>query len=352
MIVIKKNKIILLIASICFVLSGCANNIPNYVSSGVDIYVSDDVDVFGNKIENKDDIQNISQNTTIKENESSSYFEENTEDSNLQVYFIDVGQADSILIRIDDDENILIDGGNNADGNDLVNYLEYLGVEKIDTIIATHPHEDHIGGLDDVMNNIPCDKIYMPYINEEDIPTTVTYEDFLNAIVDNDLIAYQAHNNDVIYDSGITKLQVISPDTVEPGDLNDYSIVCKLTHGETSFMFTGDASIKIDEDIMDNYSSTFLDVDVLKLGHHGSRTSTNEKWLSITSPTYAVIMCEKGNKYGHPHQEVLQLLDNIKTYRTDDDGTILFTSDGKNIEVKTKLTGDAPLGNKNFKMQN
>lgn len=343
-----KKKILPIIVLICLLLSGCSNNVQEHISSSVDIYISDDVDVFGNKINEDDSIINIGN----KENESSlsqeSTNEEISEAKEMKVYFIDVGQADSILIQIDNDENILIDGGNNSDGEDLVDYLEYLGVKQIDTIIATHPHEDHIGGLDVVINNIPCDKIYMPYVNEEDVPTTVTYEDLLESIINNELIVIEAKNNDFIYDSGITKIQIISPDTVEPGDLNDYSIVCKVTHGNTSFMLTGDASTKINEYIMNNYDDDFLKVDVLKAGHHGSRTANNTEWISKIKPDYSVIMCEKDNQYGHPHLEALKALQNTQIYRTDEDGTILFISDGSNLTIRTKLTGDYPIGNENF----
>lgn len=321
-------------------LTGCSSDkvenisteLTNNISSEVDIYVSDDVDVFGNKIgtnpveelrkEQEKPLEVIEETTTEKTDE-------------LKIYFIDVGQADCTLIKISDDENILIDGGNNADGDYLVEYLKSLGVEHIDTIVATHPHEDHIGGLDTIIDNIPSDKIYMPYINEKDIPTTKTYKDFLESVYNNELIVCEAKNNDYIYDIENIKMQIISPDSIETGDLNDYSIVTKLDFYNNSFLFTGDASIKINNEIMKNYDSSFLDIDVLKVGHHGSRTATDDKWLKTLTPEYGIIMCEEGNEYGHPHKEILDLLsyNNVNVLRTDIDGTIELISDGNNIKI-------------------
>ena len=326
------------------VLSGCSKKEEIIPSSTVDIYVSQDVDVFGNKISNDKPYQNPS-SVFMPDTETESKIEEEKDD--LKVYFIDVGQADSILIQLQG-ENILIDGGNNADGEDLAYYLSFLGVDKLDSIIATHPHEDHIGGLDVIMDSIKTEKIYMPYIQEEDTPTTKTYYDFLESILENEVVAIQPKNGEYIYKSQDAEIVVLSPDEVEKGDLNDYSIVVKLVFGETSFLFTGDASNKVNDYIMENYSQEYLETDVLKVGHHGSRTSSSLEWLSAVNPTYAVIMCEKDNRYGHPHKEVLQMLNKVKLYRTDKDGTILFLSDGETISIQTKLTGDYPLGNRKF----
>lgn len=351
MIILKKRLFLTTILSLSILMTGCSfshinEKMQTSLSSKVDIYVSDDVDVFGNKINEDNNFSNIIEESIETESNLIEEPNQNTL-SELEVYFIDVGQADSILLKLED-ENILIDGGNNSDGDDLVEYLEYLGIEKIDTIIGTHPHEDHIGGLDDVIENIVVDKIYLPYINDADMPTTVTYKDLLLSIKENDVMAIQAKNNDFIYNTNDVKLQILSPSTIEPGDLNDYSIVTKLTYGNKSFLFTGDASTKINDYIINNYPSDFLDVDVLKSGHHGSHTSNNKEWYDITNPEYVVIQCGEGNQYGHPHKETLDLIKDIKTYRTDIDGTILFKTDGNNMAVETKLTGNIPLGEEGF----
>ena len=319
---------------ILLLLTGCSSAIVDNISSEVEIYISDDVDVFGNKIEGNNIIElgKEEPESIIETEESIINSKENDE---LKVYFIDVGQADSILIKISNDENILIDGGNNADGNYLVKYLTSIGVEHIDTIVATHPHEDHIGGLDTIMDNIPTDKIYLPYIKDADIPTTKTYKEFLESIYKNELIVCESKNNEYIYDVGDVKLQIISPDDITTGELNDYSIVTRLQFHNNSFLFTGDASININNYIMSNYDKDFFDIDVLKVGHHGSSTSTDDKWLKTLTPEYGIIMCGEGNEYGHPHKEILDLLNynNVNVLRTDIDGTIIITSDGNNIKI-------------------
>lgn len=335
-------------------LTGCSsNNTEQKQTSKVDIYVSDDVDVFGNKIDDKS-TSDLTQKETEEDNIDVPEETDTAVYKELKVYFLDVGQADSILLEISDDENILIDGGNASDAEDIINYLNYLGVTHLDSIVATHPHEDHIGGLADIMDNIETDKIYLPYIEEKDIPTTVTYENFLESIENNEIIAIQSENGDKIYESEYATLEIISPDDIEANDLNDYSIVTKLTYGDNSFIFTGDASSEINQQIMNSYPASYLDVDVLKVGHHGSYTATNEKWIKTLSPQHAVIMCGIGNQYGHPHNETIELLNknNIATYRTDNDGTILMISDGKNITIQTGQTGKVPLGDKNFDITN
>lgn len=319
---------------ILLLLTGCSSAIVDNISSEVEIYISDDVDVFGNKIEGNNVIElGKEEPASIIETEESII--NSKENDELKVYFIDVGQADSILIKISNDENILIDGGNNADGNYLVEYLTSIGVEHIDTMIATHPHEDHIGGLDTIMDNIPTDKIYLPYINDADIPTTKTYEEFLESIYKNELIVCESKNNEYIYDVGDVKLQIISPDDITTGELNDYSIVTRLQFYNNSFLFTGDASTNINDYIINNYDKDFLNIDVLKVGHHGSRTSTDDKWLKTLTPEYGIIMCGECNEYSHPHKEILDLLNynNVNVLRTDIDGTIIITSDGNNIKI-------------------
>lgn len=346
------KKIFTLLLVCCVLLSGCTNkDISKIFSSNVDIYVSDDVDVFGNKIEEGDVVVPVKPNSP---NEELQTYPSSTFKGTLKVYFLDVGQADSVFIQINDDENILIDGGNNNDGEDIVNYLKHLGISDIDTIIATHPHEDHIGGLDTIINSIDVDKIYLPYINEEDIPSTITYDDFLQSILNNDLLAYEAKNGDVLYETQGIKLEILSPSEVSPGDLNDYSIVTKLTFGNTSFLFTGDASNAINDFIMNNYNNDDLDIDVLKVGHHGSYTSTSDDWIKITSPEYSIIMCGKDNSYGHPHDGPMSILNkyNSNILRTDIDGTILITSDGYDLSISKNLTGKYSLGEKQFDINN
>lgn len=302
-------------------------------------YISQDVDVFGNPIK---DVNSVKREEIEKEPIQVPALAEGMED--LEVRFLDVGQADSILIQIGDSANILIDGGNNADGEDVANYLRETNVSHLDAIVATHPHEDHIGGLDDIMESIPTEVVYMPDVPAVDKPGTKTYESFLDVIEEQGIPIVYPENGDYIFNEGETSLQVISPNKVDGGNLNNYSIVTKLVHGEISMMFTGDAEKEVNEGMMKQYDSDFLHVDVLKAGHHGSRTSTTREWFSTVDPEYVVISCGKGNDYGHPHKEALECFKDVTVYRTDMDGTVICRSNGSDLTWETKCTGNVPFG--------
>ena len=248
---------------------------------------------------------------------------------NLSVYFIDVGQADSILVRTGDD-NMLIDAGNNEDGPLIVSYLKELGVEKIDYLVGTHPHEDHIGGMDDVIKSFNVETYLMPDV----LSTTKTFEDVLDALYSKNL-SYEVPEEKKIYNLGDASIEVIYVGE-EGGDLNDASIVLRLTYGGNSFLFTGDATSKVEKQILNKDIKS----DVLKVAHHGSNYSTTSEFLDKVNPEYAVISVGKNNSYDHPSLTTLEKLNKrgIKTYRTDEDGTIIFTSDGSNITVQIEKT--------------
>lgn len=249
--------------------------------------------------------------------------------TDLKVYFLDVGQADSILIQ-NGDKNMLIDAGNNKDGDKLVKYFEDLGIKKFDIIVGTHPHEDHIGGLDDIINNFEVGEIYMPKVTT----TTATFEDVIDAI-NNKNLKITTPEIGKIFQLGECNFTIISVGA-NAEELNETSIVLKMIFGEKTFLFTGDATENNEEDMLEKD----IQADVLKVGHHGSKTSTSKEFLSKVDPQYAVISLEKGNSYGHPHKETIEKLENksIKIYRTDEDGTILMKSDGKEIEIETIKT--------------
>ncbi len=262
----------------------------------------------------------------------SNAFEENEKlevSGELKVYFLDVGQADSILIRTDN-HNMLIDAGNNEDGEKLVSYFNNLGITKFDYVIGTHAHEDHIGGMDDIINNFDIDTFYMP----DATTTTKTFEDVLDALISKNL-SINIPKIDNEFDFEDAKLKVIYAGD-ETNDLNDSSIVLKLTFGNNSFLFMGDATSNVEKQILNKNISS----DVLKVGHHGSQYSSKEEFLDMVKPKYAVISAGKNNNYGHPTKETLnKLMDrNIKLYRTDMDGTIIFTSSGNGISVETIAT--------------
>ncbi|HHW03780.1 MAG TPA: MBL fold metallo-hydrolase [Thermoanaerobacterales bacterium] len=247
----------------------------------------------------------------------------------LEASFIDVGQADSIFIKFPEGKTMLIDAGNNDDGKTIINYIKRLGVKKLDAVVGTHPHEDHIGAMDDVINAFDIGKIYMPRVTT----TTRTYKDVLGAISKKDLKITAAKGGMSIPIEKDVDVEIIAPNSNSYEDLNNYSIVLKVTYKDTSFLLAGDAEKLSEEEMLKhNYN---LKADVLKVGHHGSSSGTSEEFLSAVSPKYAIISVAKNNDYGHPHKETLMRLaaHGVKVYTTADNGSILVTSDGKNIKI-------------------
>ena len=255
--------------------------------------------------------------------------ENNNVDGSLSVYFIDVGQGDCIYIN-QGEYNMLIDAGNNEDGEKLVSYLKSLNVNGFDYVIGTHPHEDHIGGMDDIINNFEIDNYYMP----DKLSTTKTFEDVLDAL-DAKGLSYNVPKIDDEFKLGDATFKVIYSGD-DTNDINDSSIVLKMTYGDNTFLFTGDATSNVEEIILNKDIKS----DVLKVAHHGSSYSSTTEFLDKVDPKYAIISVGKNNSYNHPASITLQKLSNrdIKVYRTDLDGTIIFTSDGTNLSVQTNKT--------------
>lgn len=257
----------------------------------------------------------------------------NTNDENaaskdkLIVHFLDVGQADSIFIELPNKETMLIDAGNNADDKFVVNYIKNLSYNKINYVVGTHPHEDHIGGLDTVINTFDIGNIYMPKVEH----TTKTFEDVLLAIKNKNLKIKTAKAGVNIVNNDDLKIDMIAPVNDKYEDLNNYSAVVKITYKDNSFLFMGDAE-KLSEDEI----TADVKADVIKIGHHGSYTSTSKEFLKKVSPTYVVISVGKDNDYGHPHKETIDLLNKskVKVYRTDISGTIVIKSDGYNMDIE------------------
>lgn len=248
---------------------------------------------------------------------------------NFSVSFIDVGQADSVLIR-NGNYNMLIDAGNNEDGEKLVNYFKSLGIEEFTYVFATHPHEDHIGGMDDIINNFKIDNYYM----SNKLSTTKTFMDVLDAL-DGCNLKYTVPNKGDTLKLGDANIKVIYPGD-DKSNINDSSIVLKITYGKNSFLLTGDATSNVERKIYNEDIKS----DVLKVAHHGSSYSSTDVFLDRVKPYYAVISVGKNNIYNHPSNKTLEKLNkrNIKVYRTDLDGTITFTSDGDNLSVKALKT--------------
>lgn len=248
---------------------------------------------------------------------------------NFSVSFIDVGQADSVLIR-NGNYNMLIDAGNNEDGEKLVNYFKSLGIEEFTYVFATHPHEDHIGGMDDIINNFKIDNYYM----SNKLSTTKTFMDVLDAL-DGRNLKYTVPNKGDTLKLGDANIKVIYPGD-DKSNINDSSIVLKITYGKNSFLLTGDATSNVERKIYNEDIKS----DVLKVAHHGSSYSSTDVFLDKVKPYYAVISVGKNNIYNHPSNKTLEKLNkrNIKVYRTDLDGTIVFISDGDNLSVKALKT--------------
>lgn len=251
----------------------------------------------------------------------------------LEVYFFDVGQGDSELIRLPGGENILIDAGTSSTEDELVGELRSLGAETLDLVVATHPHADHIGGMAAVIDAFDVRQVVMPRVSESDTPTTKTYENLLQSIADKGLTITPAEPGDELLSSGGAVLTVLAPNGEDYGDLNNYSVVLRLTYGEDSFLFTGDAEEASEEEMLS--LDWPLTATVLKCGHHGSETSTSPAFLDAVSPQYAVISCGVDNDYGHPDAVTLEKLEaaGAEVFRTDRQGTILASTEGAGVTM-------------------
>ena len=253
---------------------------------------------------------------------------------NLEVEFIDVGQAESIFIK-QDGHNILIDAGNNADGKLLVKYLKNKGIKKFDYVVGTHPHEDHIGGLYDIINEFEIEHILMPDVTTN----TKSFEDVLDAIEKKNL-EIEIPVIDDTFTTGDLNFKVINTGTNEE-DLNSDSIVLRMDYKNNSYLFTADLTGDIEKELLEKD----IDVDIYKVAHHGSTYSNTYEFLERVTPKYAIISCGKENDYYYPHVKALNRIKKHtkEIYRTDQDGTIIVKDDGKNIEIikeKTNTDGD------------
>lgn len=255
----------------------------------------------------------------------------------LKVHYIDVGQGDSILVQLPNGETALIDGGPESSSQTVVNYLKEQNVEKIDYLVATHPHEDHIGGLPIVIQNFEIGNIYMP----DKTHTTKTFENLILAIQNKGIKFKTPIAGDMLLDKEGLNLTVLAPETnINEDNLNNYSIVLKLNYKDNSFLFTGDAETESEQNMLNG--SYDLKSDVLKVGHHGSYSSTTNEFLEKINPEYAIISCGVENKYGYPHQAIIDKLEakGIQIYRTDKDGTIIIAVDNEEIKIDFKKTAE------------
>jgi len=245
----------------------------------------------------------------------------------MNVHYIDVGQGDSILVQVNN-KNLLIDAGPKSGKDNLLNYLSKLKIEKLDYVIATHPHEDHIGNMADIIKKYEIGAFYAPKVETN----TKTFERMVDALKDKDLKinSIKAGINSIDLGNN-TKILIYSPTNDKYDNLNNYSPIIKIQFGSNSFLFTGDAEKEVEKEVLK--TNVDLKADVLKLGHHGSTSSTSEEFFRAVSPSIGVICVGIDNSYGHPHKETLKLLEDNKTkiFRTDKDGSIVISSDGTTI---------------------
>ena len=246
------------------------------------------------------------------------------------VHFVDVGQGDGAIV-VCDGKTLVIDGGTAENGAKMVEYLQNtLHVSKVDFVIGTHPHADHIGGLPDVIRACKVKKLYSP-VDEFEAKTFET----MKRAADDKKLKITVPQAGQSFSLGRAKVEFLAPLGIYD-NVNDLSLVVRITYGQTAFLFTGDAERPSEYDMTD--SGEDLSATVLKVGHHGSNTSTSYVFLRQVMPAYAIISCGKDNAYGHPHEEVLSRLadEGAVVYRTDECGTIVCRSNGAKVTVRTE----------------
>ena len=276
-------------------------------------------------INNQDKIKNLfNQNNNQNQND---YI--NTNNDLLKVHYLDVGQGDSIFVELPNNETMLIDAAESYQSENIINYLKNLNYKKIDYVIGTHPHTDHIGGLKDIINTFEIGKIYMPKV----VSTTKTYESLLMAIKDKNLKINTAKAGTSIIDTDALKINILAPNNSTYTELNNYSVVTKITYGTTKFLFMGDAEKLSENEIKENVTA-----DVIKIGHHGSNTSSSIDFIKKVNAKYGIISVGLNNKYNLPKEETITNWENsgTKIYLTSTNGTIRASSDGTNIKIESE----------------
>ncbi len=250
--------------------------------------------------------------------------------SDAYVHFIDVGQGSSTLIQVGD-KGVLIDAGEMEYGDYVVEYINSCGIKKLEYVVASHPHSDHIGGITDVIEEYKIGEFIMPELTEMNIPTTKVYERMINALLEKDVEVTAAEVGDSFIMEGLT-MKILGP-IEQTEDLNDMSVICKATVNGVDFMILGDAEKPELSSVYNNVNADFS-ADIIAMGHHGSSTSIYKAFLNAVDADVAVISCGKDNSYGHPHKEALQYIkaNSMTLYRNDYEGDIVFRCAGGEYE--------------------
>lgn len=253
----------------------------------------------------------------------------------VKVHFVDVGQGDCAIVN-DNGHSMVIDAGEEGNENTVTNYIKSLGISNIDYVVATHPHSDHIGSLDAVINNFKVSNIIMPNV----VNSSHSFENLISAIENSNanVLETKAGSN---YNLGNSQFSVLGPIKYDNDELNNDSAVIKLTYGSDSIIFTGDAESDEESDILS--SGADISAHVLKVGHHGSSSSTSQSFINAVNPLVSVICVGSDNKYGHPTNKTLNKLGNTEIYRTDINSNIIVTLTGKGVYVETAKIVESPV---------
>ena len=252
----------------------------------------------------------------------------------LKLHMIDVGQADCFLF-IQGDKAALVDCGTRTTGKEAVKYIKGLGITKLDYVFGTHPHDDHMGGMYDIITNFEIGNIILPKVEAGQV-TTNWYIKLMKEIADgNYTVEYSKTGNE--YQLGDATMEILWQSEGTQNNVNNYSNIIKISFGDMDVLMTGDAETEIEEEVL--RSEAEIDAEILKVGHHGSDTSTSEEFLNQVDPDYGLISCNVGNKYEHPTKSTMEKLQQreVEVYRTDECGTVIATITAKNVTFNSKI---------------